>query len=359
MRRYKWESNLYHGKPYVAGEQPQDEGLVKLNTNENPYPPAPAAVKALRAFAKKSETLKLYPPTDGGALREALADYHEVDTANVFVGNGSDEVLAYAFRACFVGYDPVLFADVTYSFYPVWCQLMDIQKKFIPVKRDLHLRAMSYWRKNGGIVICNPNAPTGIGEGDEFLRDILRHNRKSVVIVDEAYADFAEFSAIPLTAQFPNLLVTRSFSKGRSLAGLRIGYAIGNERLIRALTLVKNSFNSYPVSRLAIEVGTAALSDEKYYRKTIAKVVKTREKTAEGLRKLGFDVPPSQTNFLFCDAASKERAQALFAHLREDGILVRHFDKPRIRSYLRISIGKDLDMEVLVESVKAFLLKEE
>ncbi|MDR1815409.1 MAG: aminotransferase class I/II-fold pyridoxal phosphate-dependent enzyme [Clostridiales Family XIII bacterium] len=388
MTQKHWEENLYRGKPYVSGEQPKTAGLIKLNTNENPYPPAPGVARALAAFAEggaNAARLRLYPPADGGALREALAAYHGVGSENVFVGNGSDEALALAFRACFDPsriQGPVRFADVTYSFYPVWCAFFGIPYETVALDAGFRADAAFGGRQDaaptsvcdanaadgdgrggilppdavpaGGVVVCNPNAPTGIGEDEGFVREILNNHSSCVVVVDEAYADFAAFSAIPLTREYPNLLVTRSFSKGRSLAGLRVGYAVGSAAVIRALLAAKDSYNSYPVGHLEIACGVAALEDEAYYRETAGRVAKTRDETAAALRGLGYDVPDSQANFLFVGCGSRERAQRLFAFLREGAILVRYFDKPRIDDRLRISVGTDEDMAALLARMAAF-----
>jgi len=344
-----YTAGLYRGKPYVSGEQPAS-GSLKLNTNENPYPPAPGVLRALSGF--DGERLRLYPKQDGGALREAIASRHGVGTENVFVGNGSDEVLAFAFRACF-GFGrerPVLFPDVTYSFYPVWCDFFGIPYEAVPVREDFRPAAADYARPSGGVVVCDPNAPTGVAEGEEFLDMILEGNGGgSVVIVDEAYADFAgaESSAIPRTAGTSNLLVTRSFSKGRSLAGLRLGYAVGDARLIDALAATKDSFNSYPISAPAETLGMAALADEEYYRAVVDSIVRTRDETAIRLRALGFGVPDSAANFVFAGCGSARRARAIYEFLREGGVFVRYFDMPRIDDHLRISIGTPEDMDAL------------
>jgi len=338
-------AGLYRGQTYASGEQPAS-GVVKLNTNENPYPPAPGVLRALEAF--DGERLRLYPKQDGGTLREAIASRHGVMPENVFVGNGSDDVLALAFRACF-GFGrerPVLFPDVTYSFYPVWCGFFGIPYEAVPVRGDFRPAAEDYARPNGGIVVCDPNAPTGIAEGEEFLDKIMEANgMESVVIVDEAYADFAGRSAIPRISESPNLLVTRSFSKGRSLAGLRIGYAVGDARLIGALTAAKDSYNSYPVSAPAEALGTASLADEDYYSLVVENIRRTRDNAAGRLRALGFDVPDSAANFVFAGCGGAARARTIFEFLREGGVFVRYFDMPRIDDRLRISIGTPEDMD--------------
>ena len=348
-------AGLYIGEPYVSGEQP-GPGVVKLNTNENPYPPAPGVLRALADF--DGRRLRLYPKHDGGALRETIAAKHGVSLKNVFVGNGSDEVLALAFRACF-GFgknSPVLFPDVTYSFFPVWCEFYGIPFETVPVGEDYHLSAEGFAVPNGGVAICEPNAPTSLAEGEAFIEEIIENNGgRSVVIVDEAYGDFSDFSAIPMTADVPNLLVTRTLSKGRSLAGARIGYAVGNARLIEALMAAKDSFNSYPVDMLTATLGVMALEDEEYHGFVVDKIRETRGKTAARLRELGFDVPEPSGNFVFAGCESAARAREIFAFLRAGGVYVRYFDKPRIDDHLRISIGKPEDMDVFFTRLEEYL----
>jgi len=348
-------AGLYDGKPYVSGEQP-GSGVVKLNTNENPYPPAPGVLRALADF--DGRRLRLYPKSDGGDLREAIAVSHGVPLGNVFVGNGSDEVLALAFRACF-GFgsnSPVLFPDITYSFFPVWCEFFGIPYETVAVGEDFHLSAESFVRPNGGIVICQPNAPTSIAEGDEFISELIENNGgKSVIIMDEAYADFCDHCSVPKTTDVPNLLVTRSFSKGRSLAGQRIGYAIGDARLIDALMSAKDSFNSYPIDMLTATLGRVALEDDDYYNIVISKIKETRSKTVERLRDLGFGVPEPSANFVFAGCGSAARAQAIYAFLQVGNIYVRYFDKPRIDDHLRISIGKPEDMDAFFDRLEEYL----
>ena len=350
-----WTRGLYCGEPYVSGEQPVG-AVVKLNTNENPYPPAPGVLRALSEF--DGTKLRLYPKQDGGKLKEAIASRHGLAAENVFVGNGSDEVLALAFRACFgkgAGH-PVLFSDVTYSFYPVWCEFFGIP--FTPVASgpDFRVRAEDYGRPNGGIVLCDPNAPTGIGEGEAFLDRVIQiDNGRSVLIVDEAYADFAEFSAVQKTKNVLNLLVVRSFSKGYSLAGQRIGYAVGSERLIRALTTAKDSFNSYPIDAVTEAIGVAALDDEAYYLEKIGEIKKTRRETVNKLRALGFDVPESSANFVFAGCGSPARAKEIFEYLRKNGVYIRYFNRQKLSDRLRISIGTPEDMETFFKRLEDYL----
>jgi histidinol-phosphate aminotransferase len=350
-----WKKGLYEGEPYVSGEQPS-RPVIKLNTNENPYPPSPDVIRAIREL--DTDSLRLYPKQDGGDLRLALARHYGITKDNIFVGNGSDEVLALAFRACFGSGDPVLFADVTYSFYPVWCAFFGIPYEICRLDEDFLPLTQDYTRPNGGIVLCDPNAPTGIGMGNEFLREVLTVNDDSIVIVDAAYADFAEENAVPLVSEYANLLVTGTFSKSRSLAGLRIGFAIGSREIIRALMAAKDSFNSYPLDRAAIVAGEAAAADEEYFRMTTDRIKLTRDETEEKLRDLGFDVTKSQTNFIFAGCGSPARAKTLFEYLRSQDIFVRYFDKPRINDRLRISIGRPEEMEALIAEIEVFLEKE-
>ncbi|MCL2110758.1 MAG: aminotransferase class I/II-fold pyridoxal phosphate-dependent enzyme [Clostridiales bacterium] len=348
-------AGLYSGEPYVSGEQP-GLGVVKLNTNENPYPPAPGVLRALADFDGRG--LRLYPKQDGGMLREAIAALHGVAVEKVFVGNGSDEVLALAFRACFgLGRDcPVLFPDISYSFYPVWCEFFGIPYEAVPLGEDLLPAADGYARHNGGIVICEPNAPTSLAAGEAFVSEVIEANGGvSVVGGDEAYADFCDYSAIPLTANVKNLLVTRSFSKGRSLAGLRIGYAIGDARLIEALMAAKDSYNSYPIGAFAEALGMAAIADDDYYRMVVDKIRQTRDAVAARLREHGFDVPEPSGNFVFVGCGSAERAREIYAYLRSGGVYVRYFDKARIDDRLRVSIGKPEDMEVFFARLEEYL----
>ena len=344
---------LYEGEPYVSGEQP-GAGAVKLNTNENPYLPAPGVMKVLREFGIGK--LRLYPKQDGGALREALADYHGVGKENIFVGNGSDEVLAFAFKACFGTERPVFFPDVTYSFYPVWCRLFNIPFETKPLDENFLPDPQDYSDPNGGIVLCEPNAPTGIAAGEVVIKKIIQKNGgSSVIIIDEAYADFADYSLIPYVAEAPNLLVTRSFSKGRSLAGVRVGYAVGSERLTRALTAAKDSFNSYPVDMLAEALGASVVGDEAFYRQSLERVLKTRGEATERLRALGFDVPDSKANFVFAGCGSAARAREIFEYLRDGGVYVRYFDAPRIDDRLRVSIGAPDEMEAFFARLEGYL----
>jgi len=347
-----WSKLVHDLQPYVPGEQPQDQQYIKLNTNENPYPPAPGVARCLAGF--DAGDLRRYPDPQSGELVAALAAYHGLEADQVFVGNGSDEVLAHAFQALFKHDRPLLFADITYSFYPVYCALYGIDYRQVPLDDELRIDLDGYRGENGGIVIANPNAPSGIALGLAEIRQLLADNPESAVIVDEAYVDFAAETALPLIAEFDNLLVVRSFSKSRSLAGLRLGYALGQSPLIEGLQRVKNSFNSYPIDRLACRLGVASIADEDYFRDTVERVVATRERLGEALRGLGFRVFPSSANFIFARSPGGD-AGKLYRELKSAGILVRYFDKPRIDDCLRITVGSDAECDALLDALQKIL----
>ena len=338
--------------PYVPGEQPGAGTLLKLNTNENPYPPAPRVLAAVRAAA--DDGLRLYPDPDARALKLAIAAYHDVDPAQVFVGNGSDEVLAHAFRAFFVQDRPILFPDVSYSFYPVYCGLFGIGARMVPLAGDFTLHVDDYRQPNGGIVIANPNAPTGCAIPLAQIVRLLDANPASLVLIDEAYVDFGAESAVPLVARHPNLLVVQTLSKSRSLAGLRVGFAIGDASLVAALETVKGSFNSYPVDRVAQVAAVAAFEDRAHFEATRQRIIADREALRASLLALGFEVLPSMTNFLFARHPSHEGAR-LHAALRERGILVRHFARPRIADFLRITVGTREACEQLCDALTSIV----
>ena len=338
--------------PYVPGEQPQAADIIKLNANENPYPPAPGVQEALRTFDASS--LALYPDANGKRLKAALAERFGVKPSQVFLGNGSDDVLALAFQSFFCSEGPILYPDITYSFYPVWCDLFRIPYETMPLDEDFCVNIRDYDRPNGGVVLPNPNAPTGRGLSLDALEDLLQHNADCVVIIDEAYVDFGAQSAVPLLDKYENLLVVQTMSKSRSLAGLRIGYALGSETLITTLEAVKNSYNSYTMDALALAAGEASVRDEDYFRQSCDKVIATRERAAEALRELGFTVLPSLTNFLFVTHPKKE-ASVIFEYLRQKNIFIRYFKLPRIDNYLRITVGTDEQMDRLVAALKEFL----
>lgn len=344
-----WSPAVRELTPYVPGEQPR-ERLIKLNTNENPYPPAPGVEQVLREFP--ADHLRLYPDPSAIALRDALAKVYGVATEQVFVGNGSDEVLALAFQAFFRQSRPLLMPAISYSFYPVYCKLYDVAYRSVALDDQWRVPLTAFEADNGGIVFANPNAPTGHGHSRDAIATLLERNTESVVLVDEAYVDFGGESAVPLVARFPNLLVTGTFSKSRSLAGLRLGFAIGSRELIEGLERVKDSFNSFPIDRITIDAGIAALNDHAYFEACRERVITTRERTRQRLESLGFEVLPSQSNFLFVRHEVYE-GRVIFRELRERGILVRHFDKEALSDFLRISIGTEDEMESLIEALEA------
>jgi histidinol-phosphate aminotransferase len=339
-----WSPQVRALTPYVPGEQPRVQNLIKLNTNENPYGPSPRVLAAIAAEA--ADSLRLYPDPDSSALKAAIAAYYGVTAAEVFVGNGSDEVLGHAFHTFFRQDAPIIFPEVTYSFYPVYCRLYGIAFETVPLAADMTVRADDYARPCGGVVIANPNAPTGIPLPLAAIERIVAGQPDRVVLVDEAYVDFGGDSAIGLVRKYPNLLVVQTFSKSRALAGLRVGFAIGGRELIAGLERVKNSFNSYPLGRPAAAGAVAAIGDEVYFQQMRVRVMDTRERLAGGLRALGFEVCPSAANFLFVRHPARD-AKALAAALRERAILVRHFSQPGIENFLRISIGTDAECDAL------------
>lgn len=347
-----WTENLRDIEPYVPGEQSSDKDIIKLNANENPYPPSPKALEAMKNF--DIAELKKYPNANSAPLKAALADYYNVDMKNVFVGNGSDDVIAIAFQALFNSNLPIAYPDLTYSFYPVWCRLFGIPFKTYPVDDAFRINPEDYKEKNGGVVIPNPNAPTSIGEGPDFVRKIMEYNRDSVVIIDEAYVDFGGVSSIPLISEYENLLVTGTFSKSRSLAGLRIGFAIGSERLVSVLEAVKNSYNSYTVDSISIEIGRASVLDDAYFKDTCRKIMNTRQRVAEELRALGFSLPDSSANFLFV-THDKLSMKEMFEYLKEKKVFIRYFAIPRIDNYVRITVGTDDEMDVLLKEIRGYM----
>lgn len=348
-----WETNIRKVVPYTPGEQPNFPNMIKLNTNENPYPPSPLVTKAMREM--DADCLRLYPDPAASMLVDALAQYHGVSSEQVFVGVGSDDVLAMSFLTFFNGDKPILFPDITYSFYDVWAGLFRIPYERPALDDMLAIRREDYYKDNGGVIFPNPNAPTGMLEGLDMIEDIAAHNRDVIVIVDEAYIDFGGESALPLVDKYDNLLVVRTFSKSRSMAGMRIGYAIGNPMLIKYLNEAKYSFNSYTMNQTALVYGKAAVEDEAYFRETCNKIINTREWVKKELSALGFTFPDSQANFIFATHPSYA-AKELFMALREQHIYVRYFDKPRIDSYLRITVGTDEQMQVLIDFLKNYTL---
>jgi len=334
--------------PYVPGEQPKLTKLVKLNTNENPYGPSPKAIEAMRAAV--SDELRLYPDPNSDVLKQAVARYYGVDANRVFLGNGSDEVLAHAYNAFFRQDKPLLFPDISYSFYPVYCGLYGVDFEAVPLDEQFQIRVEDYARPNGGIIFPNPNAPTGCLLALDAVEQILKNSPDSVVIVDEAYIDFGGETAITLVERYPNLLVTQTLSKSRSLAGLRVGLAVGHPDLIEALERVKNSFNSYPLDRMAIVGAAAAFDDREYFERTCQRVIASRDALVEQLEGKGFEVLPSAANFIFARHPQHDAA-GLAAKVREQGVIVRHFKQTRIAQFLRITIGTPEQNQALVEAL--------
>jgi len=348
-----WSPHVGHLTPYVPGEQPRVERLIKLNTNENPYPPSPKAIEAMRAEA--GEQLRLYPDPQSIQLKQALSSYYRVEPGEVFVGNGSDEVLAHAFHAFFIQDSPILMPSVSYSFYKVYCRLYGISAITVPLDEGMRIIPSQYSGTCGGVVIANPNAPTGIALSLNEIEHILRAQPEHVVLIDEAYVDFGAESAVSMIRQYPNLLVVQTFSKSRALAGLRVGFAMGQRHLIDGLERVKDSFNSYPLGRIQVAGAVASLQDEAYFQAKRAQLMTTRQHLAVGLRALGFLVLPSLTNFLFVHHPLRH-ADDLAQKLRERAILVRHFTTPEIDNYLRISIGTEEECTQL-QTVLAEILR--
>ncbi|SDK66651.1 histidinol phosphate aminotransferase apoenzyme [Methylophilus rhizosphaerae] len=348
-----WSPIVHTLTPYVPGEQPKIQNLIKLNTNENPYGPSPKVIAALQAEA--ADSLRLYPDPDSSRLKAAIAGYHGLQVDQVFVGNGSDEVLAHVFQALLKHDKPLLFPDITYSFYPVYCGLYGIQYETVPLNAQFEIAIDDYLRPNGGIIFPNPNAPTGIPLPLADIERLLRANADSVVVIDEAYVDFGAASAVALVNQYPNLLVTHTYSKSRSLAGLRVGYAVGNRTLIEALIRVKDSFNSYPIDRFAEAGAIAAIQDEAYFQQTRRQVIASREQLVNDLQALRFEVLPSGANFIFARHPSYAGEQ-LAAGLREQAVIVRHFRKPaRIADFLRITIGNEGQNQLFMQAIRSVL----
>lgn len=347
-----WESYVRKVVPYVPGEQPQQERMIKLNTNENPYPPAPGVVEALKSF--DVDKLRLYPEPTCKVLVDAIAEYYGLNSNQVFVGVGSDDVLAMIFMTFFNSDKPIVFPDITYSFYDVWADMLRIPYEVKPLDENFLIKKEDYYAENGGVIFPNPNAPTGILMSLSEIEDILVHNQDVIVVVDEAYIDFGGESALPLIEKYDNLLVVQTFSKSRSMAGMRIGYAMGNEKLIRYINDVKYSFNSYTMNQTALTLGVEAIRDKAYFEETRQKIIDTREWTKQELTKLGFTFGDSMSNFIFAQHKNIP-AKEIFEALREKNIYVRYFAKERINNYLRISIGTQEEMEALIEFLKAYL----
>ena len=351
-----WESKVRRTVPYTAGEQPKEKNIIKLNTNECPYPPAPGVRQALEDLVQRSDDLRLYPDMNAAMLVDALAEHYQIDSSRIFVGVGSDDVLALAFLTFFTNGKPILFPDITYSFYPVWADLFGIEYIQIPLTPEFTIDSYEYIPgltryKNGGVIFPNPNAPTGVEEPLNIVERIVKGNPDSVVIVDEAYIDFGGTSALPLIDKYDNLLVVQTFSKSRAMAGLRDGFAMGSEKLIGYLKDVKFSFNSYTMNLPSIIAGTAAVKDREYFEQTTAKIVRTREAFKSALGEMGFHFPDSKANFVFAGHPDFS-GEYLFRELRKRNIVVRHWNKPGISEYLRITIGTDEQMEAVVKALK-------
>jgi histidinol-phosphate aminotransferase len=351
MSRY-WSDLVKRLTPYVPGEQPARKDLIKLNTNENPYPPSPAVMAAIADT--DADSLRRYPDPESMSLKRALAQRHGLSAPQVFVGNGSDEVLAHVFQGLLKHDRPVCFPDITYSFYPVWCELYGIDFCNIPLTDEFCIDVTAYPADNGGVIIANPNAPTGRLLPLDDIRRLLERSVDSVVVIDEAYVDFGGDSAATLIPEYPNLLVVQTLSKSRALAGLRVGMAMGESALVEALDRVKNSFNSYPLDAIAQRAALAAIEDEAYYSDCSRRVAASRERLTGGMTSLGFEVLPSAANFILATHPSHP-ARELFSQLRDRAILVRYFDKPRIDEYLRISIGTEEDCETLLVALAEIL----
>lgn len=349
----KWEKNVRKVVPYTPGEQPKIKNIIKLNTNENPYPPAPGVLDALKKI--DIDSLKLYPDPSAQNLVDALAEFYGLRSNQVFVGVGSDDVLAMLFLTFFNSEKPILFPDITYSFYDVWADMLRIPYEVQPLDENLHMKKEDYYKENGGVIFPNPNAPTGVLQELSDIEDIVKHNQDVIVIIDEAYIDFGGKSALSMIEKYDNVVIVQTFSKSRSMAGMRIGYAMANEKLIKYLNDVKYSFNSYTMNTTAIALGVPAVKDREYFEKTVRKVITTRERVKKELKELGFVFEDSMSNFLF--VTHKELSmEKLFMDLRKEGIIVRHFDKPeRIREYLRITIGTDEQMDTLIGFLKQYL----
>ena len=348
-----WEDGVRKVVPYVPGEQPKNTDVIKLNTNECPYPPAPGVAEKMNALSY--EQLRLYPDPEASALVDVLAEYYQVKPEQVYVGVGSDDVLSMAFLTFFNTDRPILFPDITYSFYDVWADLYKIPYRTVPLDEQFRISKEDYMMiPNGGIVLANPNAPTGLQTPVEEIEEILAANQDVVVIVDEAYVDFGGQTCLPLLKKYDNLLVVQTFSKSRAMAGMRIGFAIGNEKLIGYLKDAKFSFNSYTMNRPSLELGAEAVRDDAYFKETCGKIVATRERVKKELAALGFSFPDSRTNFIFA-THDKVPAKELFEALKAVGIYVRYFPKPRIDNYLRITVGTDAQMDQLIGFLKTYL----
>lgn len=351
MSKY-WNDVVRNLEPYIPGEQPKDIKYIKLNTNENPYPPSPKVLEAINTG--NNETLRLYPDPNVEELRETVGKYYGIDKDEVFVGNGSDEVLAFSFMTFFSKDKKIVFPDITYSFYKVYARLLNLKVETIPLDDEFNIPVEKFCGDNGGVVLANPNAPTSKEISVNDIKRILECNKDRVVIIDEAYIDFWGTSVINLIKDYENLLVVQTLSKSRALAGLRVGFAFGSKELIEGLNRLKNSINSYTIDRIALLGAKAAFEDEMYFKELTSKIIKTREETIVALKEIGFEVMDSKTNFVFVTHKNM-KAEELFIKLRKRGILVRYFNEPRINDFLRITIGTDDEMKVLIRELKSIL----
>ena len=347
-----WESYVRKVVPYVPGEQPQEQRMIKLNTNENPYPPAPGVIRALKEF--DTDRLRLYPEPTCKVLVDAIAEYYGLKSSQVFVGVGSDDVLAMIFMTFFNSKTPVWFPDITYSFYDVWADMLRIPYEVKPLDENFQIVKEDYYGENGGVVFPNPNAPTGILMPLSEIEDIIQHNRNVIVVVDEAYIDFGGESALPLIEKYDNLLVVQTFSKSRSMAGMRIGFALACPKLIKYLNDVKYSFNSYTMNQTAIACGVEAVRDKEYFEEHVRKIIETREWAKEELHRLGFEFPDAKANFIFATHPQTD-AGRLFEALKANDIYVRHWDSERIGQYLRITVGTREEMQVLFDFLTKYI----
>lgn len=347
-----WENKVRRVVPYTPGEQPKDSGIIKLNTNENPYPPSPKVLEALKDFDYKR--MKLYPDTNATPITKALSEFYGVKPEQIFVGVGSDDVLSVAFLTFFNSYKPIIFPDITYSFYDVWADVYRIPYVTKPLTADFKINPEDYKGENGGIIFPNPNAPTGVEESLDMIEEIVKANPDSVVIIDEAYIDFGCKSCLPLTEKYENLLVVQTFSKSRSMAGMRIGFAMGNEKLIKYMNDVKFSINSYTMNTVTQVCGAEAVKDKQYFLETTAKIIETREYSKVRLKELGFEFADSKSNFIFAKHKTCD-ADYIFEELKKRKIFVRHWNKPRINDYLRITIGTPSEMDRLFETLGKIL----
>ncbi|MDE6233230.1 MAG: histidinol-phosphate transaminase [Lachnospiraceae bacterium] len=348
----EWEKNIRVIAPYVPGEQPKDKNIIKLNTNENPYPPAPGVITAVREF--DTDMLRLYPDTEASLLTEKLAEFYGLEQDNFFVGVGSDDVLSVAFQTFFNSDMPIYFPDITYSFYKVWADMYRIPYECKKLDDDFNIVKEDYYKENGGVIFPNPNAPTAVLMPLDGVEDIIRHNQDVIVIVDEAYIDFGGESAVSLLEKYENLLVVQTFSKARSMAGMRIGYAMGSKRLISAMNDVKFSINSYTMNLPSIIIGASVVSDRQYFEDTLAKIVNTRENAKRRFKELGFAFTDSKANFIFV-SHNKYKAKDIFEYLKSKNIFVRYFGTERIDNYLRITIGTDEQMDKLFEALEEYI----